>query len=1080
MSFRSTSKAPLITPSASPPTSKKASSNSSRGRSTSVSLLKRTRLSSSRAPSVASHSAHAEDNNNNNNVVDVVHEREQSVKRLMDTWAQLEERYSRPMEEDDIVDLITGDVVKDRGVLRGMSTRWEFGRLADEEERIPGSRSASRISSTSTRESGTSKDGDGGESEDELDSFAHISRSTKPDTASDDNDVQDSEPGEDDAEEAEDIAAFIAPSTRVRALDPNDAEDAAELQEFLEAEKRRREIYGNEETDDEQSALHEDSPSALEDGSSRLELSRSSDQNENARSSESVDDADSEDELALRDNDSNAVARDSQSIRTLEPLDTTTPKPKRSIGSIIGLESTKERSHLQLQTPPLSHSSAPSPFSHISSDNDTYYDYTVPISERSPDDTLSLPLPPSSPLPSSSPPLPSSPLPPSSPPAPSSPLAPSSPSECGHSPTSNLTTSRRLRGVSSSPPSSPSKPERKQKQNQNPKTATSSFARPIKKSVPVVLIEVPRKPSSSGRASSHIPQDDDWNLPSTSTIPRVDLSKEMLKKRKSMVKKTSTSSVKDTTIFSTSTKGKEKERPSVSPSPKRGRRASSVSVKPGPEDMDRRESIAGRTRSHLQMQNSPIRPKTFENKLHSSITQTSGKWKGKAKEVEIDSQRDEEPDSDGITRFVSGLKKRKRARSSSASEANDREKTLSKRSPSSDELEVQHRHSSKPRPPKQKPKLDHYVDSEQADRNPPNQRHEHDPGSPPPRRAQSYMDPHYPPSYLPGYPKHEEPQPFIPIYDPRAQSILSNAFHQLSALFGGGWIRPPPGSVYDMHSDPERPLRSQPFARAQSHHPYPYEGDPHYAQPSPRTPRHSRPRAHSILASDATPGSSSSSQNYIMTPTHRPHPHPYSYDPNLSRGTLPPESSSPEPETDEDVGQSTSTAPANPLPASRSHPMHHGGLEERPVNHKRTSSLVKRSRSRGRRVSWGSVEHINVRFDEYINEEGNEDAPNHIPDKVEHSTSSRGLTVGVTPARQLPPQRKDTVRGSSLPVRDNKREPTPRRAASPPRLVENDPEIIELTDSELDEDEGETPRGRRTVRGQTPGPAIRKGKGRKL
>jgi hypothetical protein len=173
----------------------------------------------------------------------------------MDTWAQLEERYSRPIEEDDIVDLITGDVVKDRGVLRGMSTRWEFGRLADEEECVTGSRSASRISSTSTRESGTSKDGDGEESEDELDSFAHISRPTKPDTASDDNDAGDSEPGEHE-EEAEDIAAFIAPSARVRALDPDDAEDAAELQEFLEAEKRRREIYGTEETDDEQSVLH--------------------------------------------------------------------------------------------------------------------------------------------------------------------------------------------------------------------------------------------------------------------------------------------------------------------------------------------------------------------------------------------------------------------------------------------------------------------------------------------------------------------------------------------------------------------------------------------------------------------------------------------------------------------------------------------------------------------------------------------------------------------------------------------------------------------------------------------------------
>lgn len=78
------------------------------------------------------------------------------------------------------------------------------------------------------------------------------------------------------------------------------------------------------------------------------------------------------------------------------------------------------------------------------------------------------------------------------------------------------------------------------------------------------------------------------------------------------------------------------------------------------------------------------------------------------------------------------------------------------------------------------------------------------------------------------------------------------------------------------------------------------------------------------------PGSASSSM--YNTPTQRMHPHPYDYDPNLSRGTLPPSSpdfqSSPTPE-----GVQTSG---------------------------RASSLVARSRSRGRRVSFRIEEEADI------------------------------------------------------------------------------------------------------------------------
>ena len=112
--------------------------------------------------------------------------------------------------------------------------------------------------------------------------------------------------------------------------------------------------------------------------------------------------------------------------------------------------------------------------------------------------------------------------------------------------------------------------------------------------------------------------------------------------------------------------------------------------------------------------------------------------------------------------------------------------------------------------------------------------------------AYHYPYPHYHQSYPPSpqqQQQHHPPRPEMfppPIPDPRAQFIITQAMHQLSALVGTPWTPP-----HDPSFIPHTPSR-----------------------------RHQSRRANSIF----------------NTPYH-PHPYPYSYDPNLSHATLPPESS---------------------------------------------------------------------------------------------------------------------------------------------------------------------------------------------
>ncbi|KAG2037778.1 hypothetical protein BDR03DRAFT_956159 [Suillus americanus] len=152
-----------------------------------------------------------------------------STHRVLNVWAQLAERYNKRLDEDDIVDLYSGTIISDRGVLKN------------------------------------GKDYD----------FGHFT----PDDSQDDQD-QDQEPSEqdqdDDVDELDTLPVRRAPGTDgtmastselLRAVPPLSATtDADDLNDFLDAERRRRELLGDEDGEDDMSmeelaalreALHE-------------------------------------------------------------------------------------------------------------------------------------------------------------------------------------------------------------------------------------------------------------------------------------------------------------------------------------------------------------------------------------------------------------------------------------------------------------------------------------------------------------------------------------------------------------------------------------------------------------------------------------------------------------------------------------------------------------------------------------------------------------------------------------------------------------------------------------------------------
>ena len=210
---------PLITPSASPPVSRISQ------RRDRPPAAKRPRLSAT-----PSHSSSTRAGSSTSNAVDVDAQRLESRDRLMRTWEQLAERYYKPLEEDDIVDLRELKFLKDRGVTRGAERAYAIGSLAvpAEVESVADADADDATSQGADEENGGEED----ESADELDLLSDAPIPPVP----------------------ENYKTWYVPPA-----DATNAEDAEAFREFEEAERKWRALSGADEKEDED-GLPEHSP----------------------------------------------------------------------------------------------------------------------------------------------------------------------------------------------------------------------------------------------------------------------------------------------------------------------------------------------------------------------------------------------------------------------------------------------------------------------------------------------------------------------------------------------------------------------------------------------------------------------------------------------------------------------------------------------------------------------------------------------------------------------------------------------------------------------------------------------------
>ncbi len=144
--------------------------------------------------------------------------------RLFNAWSSLAERYAKPIDEDDIVDIVTGQVVQDRGVISGWdkSKQGHFTNFRTNNKKT--SKPIEKVKDGKVeewQERGKENDGD-----DEIDSFA----------------VEDTSG---DAQHEFDPSIEVAKEfLRPPIDDPLAPAVTDDLEEFMEAEKRRKELYG--------------------------------------------------------------------------------------------------------------------------------------------------------------------------------------------------------------------------------------------------------------------------------------------------------------------------------------------------------------------------------------------------------------------------------------------------------------------------------------------------------------------------------------------------------------------------------------------------------------------------------------------------------------------------------------------------------------------------------------------------------------------------------------------------------------------------------------------------------------------
>ncbi|KAG6377116.1 hypothetical protein JVT61DRAFT_1167 [Boletus reticuloceps] len=173
---------------------------------------KRPRLRSTPSSSI---SATPSTSNESTSSADVNSARRASTLRVLNTWAQLAERYNKRLDEDDIIDLHRYVIIKDRGAVEGASKEYHIGHFTqlDSDQEYP---------DNDQEQEDSEQDDD----ENELNALPSSDATTDDD-------------------------APISKKELLRGVPPLSATtDADDLREFLEAEKRRRELAEDEEDEE--------------------------------------------------------------------------------------------------------------------------------------------------------------------------------------------------------------------------------------------------------------------------------------------------------------------------------------------------------------------------------------------------------------------------------------------------------------------------------------------------------------------------------------------------------------------------------------------------------------------------------------------------------------------------------------------------------------------------------------------------------------------------------------------------------------------------------------------------------------
>ncbi|OAX42155.1 hypothetical protein K503DRAFT_402312 [Rhizopogon vinicolor AM-OR11-026] len=140
-----------------------------------------------------------------------------STLRVLSVWDQLAERYNKRLDEDDIVDLYSGTIISDRGVLKSAGKDYNIGHFAPDD------------SQDDEEQDQVDSEHDQDVDQDELDTLP-----TRDHSGTD--------------------GTMASTSELLRAVPPLSATtDADDLNEFLEVEKRRREILGDQDGEDDMS-----------------------------------------------------------------------------------------------------------------------------------------------------------------------------------------------------------------------------------------------------------------------------------------------------------------------------------------------------------------------------------------------------------------------------------------------------------------------------------------------------------------------------------------------------------------------------------------------------------------------------------------------------------------------------------------------------------------------------------------------------------------------------------------------------------------------------------------------------------